>query len=282
MNKKVFGISIIVVFIALMVYVAAGINLDLKYRNHEEVKINIGEKYNMGDIKTITNEVFGKQSIILEESGLYKEAINISVADATDDNINALKNKLNEKYNITQTIYIKINNEYAVEDVQAIAKEVFGKEDINVKKDEKDPTYVAIDVNLITEHEREILNNKINEKYNLDNDVSSISATNIITVSNIPRIRIVDMAMQYLLYTVIATILALVYFVLRFKKIGIKNVLIESIGLIVLAELLFISIITIIRLPINKLVILAAFAIYMIVFAYLNQKYIKNADKIKK
>lgn len=282
MNKKIFGISIVIIFVALVVYFVAGINLDLKYRIHENIAINIGESYNMSDIKAITNEVFGKDTIKLEQSGLYKDDLVISVADATDEQIVTLKNKLNEKYNITQTISIRIGEEYTVEDVQAIAKEVFGKEDIKVEKDKDNAEYATIDVNLITEQERDIFNNKINEKYNLSSEASSISVSNLITVSNIPRVRIVDMAKQYLVYTLIATALVLVYFVIRYNKLGISKIIVEFFATVILAEVLFASIITIIRLPINKLFIIALFAIYMIILAYLNGKYISQTEKIKK
>lgn len=282
MNKKIFGISIVIVFVAVVVYFVAGINLDLKYRIHENVAINIGESYNMSDIKAITNEVFGKATIKLEQSGLYKDGLIISVADTTGEQISTLKNKLNEKYNITQTIRVKIGEEYTVEDVQAIAKEVFGKDDIKVEKEQDNTAYATIDVNLITEQERDALNSKINEKYNLSNEASSISVSNIITVSNIPRVRIIDMAKQYLVYTLIATALVLVYFVIRYNKLGIKKIIIEFFATVILAEVLFTSIITIIRLPINKLFIIALFAIYMLMLAYINGKYISQAEKIKK
>ncbi len=282
MKKKIIFLAVIIMIIGIVVVIAAGFNVDLKYKNHKEIIIPIGTEYNINDIKTITNEVFGKNNVVIEKSGLYKDEVVIRSNDISDEQKNLLKNKFNEKYNITQEIIVQIGDNYAVEDVQAIAKEVFGKESIKVEKEKDNEKYVSIEANLITEQDRDNLNNKINEKYGLSNEADSISVSNIIYVSNIPRVRLIDMAKQYLVYTAIATILVFIYFIIRFKKLGIKKVLIELIVSLVVAELLYAAIIAITRFPINKLIIATAIAIYMVVLAYLNAKYINCSAKAKK
>ena len=95
-----------------------------------------------------------------------------------------------------------------------------------------------------------------------------------------PRVRLTDMAKQYLFYTIIATIIVLVYFAIRFRKLGIAKVMLESISTIVFSELLYMAIIAITRASINKIIIIAAFAIYICVLTYLNKKYIdKNTEE---
>lgn len=280
MKKKLCILSVIIMIIGLIVVIAVGYNVDLKYKVHKSITVPIGEDFNISDISQITDEIFGKNNVSLEKAGVYNDSVIINVADVSDEQIVNLKNKINEKYNIVQKIYISIGNDYSVDDIKTIANEVFSKEDTNVEKSKDNEKYVSIEANLITEQDLESLNNKINEKYNLTNKTSSISASNVIKSKEMPRVRLTDMAKQYLFYTIIATIIVLVYFAIRFRKLGIAKVMLESISTIVFSELLYMAIIAITRASINKVIIIAAFAIYICVLTYLNKKYIdKNTEE---
>ena len=285
MKKKLCILSVIIMIIGLIVVIAVGYNVDLKYKVHKSITVPIGEDFNISDISQITDEIFGKNNVSLEKAGVYNDSVIINVADVSNEQIVNLKNKINEKYNIVQKIYISIGDDYSVDDIKTIANEVFStfvfsKEDTNVEKSKDNEKYVSIEANLITEQDLESLNNKINEKYNLTNKTSSISASNVIKSKEMPRVRLTDMAKQYLFYTIIATIIVLVYFAIRFRKLGIAKVMLESISTIVFSELLYMAIIAITRASINKIIIIAAFAIYICVLTYLNKKYIdKNAEE---
>lgn len=280
MKKKLCILSVIIMIIGLIVVIAVGYNVDLKYKVHKSITVPIGEDFNISDISQITDEIFGKNNVSLEKAGVYNDNVIINVANVSDEQIVNLKNKINEKYNIAQKIYISIGDDYSVDDIKTIANEVFSKDNTNVEKSKDNEKYVSIEANLITEQDLESLNNKINEKYNLTNKTSSISASNVIKSEEMPRVRLTDMAKQYLFYTIIATIIVLVYFAIRFRKLGIAKVMLESISTIVFSELLYMAIIAITRASINKIIIIAAFAIYICVLTYLNKKYIdKNAEE---
>ncbi len=280
MKKKLCILSVIIMIIGLIVVIAVGYNVDLKYKVHKSITVPIGEDFNISDISQITDEIFGKNNVSLEKAGVYNDSVIINVADVSDEQIVNLKNKINEKYNIVQKIYISIGDDYSVDDIKTIANEVFSKDNTNVEKSKDNEKYVSIEANLITKQDLESLNNKINEKYNLTNKTSSISASNVIKSEEMPRVRLTDMAKQYLFYTIIATIIVLVYFAIRFRKLGIAKVMLESISTIVFSELLYMAIIAITRASINKIIIIAAFAIYICVLTYLNKKYIdKNAEE---
>lgn len=273
MKKKIFIGSIVLILIGIIIVIAAGFNVDLQYRAHKSVIVPIGENINISDINQITNEIFGKEKAIVSEAGLYNDEFVIDIADVSDDQINSLKNKINEKYNVNQKIYVQISDEYNIDDVKAVANEVFGKEDSVVKKSEDNERYAEIEANMITESDLENLNNKINEKFNLTNDVESINAENVIMKRDMPRVRLTDMAKQYILYTIIGTIIVAIYFAIRYMKLGIMKVLGTSIVAIVISELSYMSIIAITRIAIDKIVIIAAFAIYMIVLTLLNKEF---------
>lgn len=283
MKKKLFGITIIVVIIGIIVVALKGFNVNFKYKEHKAITIPINTDFNINDIQSIADEMFGKNTCYLEKAGIYNDEVIINVKDITEEQIESLKNKVNEKYEIKQKINIKIKEEYNLDDIKAIINDTISKEVINVEKSNDDATYVVIESRIITEDELENLNRKINEKYQLSNTTSSIGATQIITITDIPRVRLIDMAKQYELYIAIASVIILVYFAIRFKDIGLARTVLGTILAIILSELLYMSIIAITRYPIDKMAIIGAIAIYMLVVTFLNARFINQTyNAIKK
>lgn len=282
MKKKVFIVAIMMIIIAAFIVAAIGFNVDIKYRKHTSIIVPIGENFNTNDIKKITDEVFGKSEVVIEKSGLYDDEISIRVADASDEQIENLKNKINEKYNVVQKIYVPIGEEYNIEDVQAAVKEALNKEEVKAEKESENESYAAIELNLLTEKDLEKINDKINEKLNVQNEVTSISSTNVITSVKVPRVRLIDMAKQYILFTAIATLAVLIYFVIRYRKLGVKDVIQDALTVLVFSELLYMSIIAIVRFPINKLIVMGAYAVYFAILVYLNSRYMVKSENNKK
>lgn len=281
MKKKLFIVSAIIMIIAAFIVAAIGFNVDLRYRNHTVIVVPIGEEFNAEEIKNMAKEVFDKSDVSVEKAGLYNDTAYISVAKASDEQIANLKDKVNAKYSISQKVYVKIGDEYTVEDVQTIVNEALGKDNTVVEKDKEDETYAAIEANLLTKKDIEKINDKLNEKYSLSNSADNIGATNVVTTKDIPRVRLTDMAKQYLLFTVIATIVVLVYFAVIYRKLGVKDVLQDAVLTLAFAELLYMSIIAITRFPINKLTVIAAFAIYIVLVIYLNARYMSKIESKK-
>lgn len=280
MKKKLFMIAMIITIIGIIIVAIKGFNVNLEYRAHQTINIPIGSEYNIEDIKTITNDIFGNEKVQLEKAGLYNDEVMINVQNVSEEQIENLRKKFNEKYNIKQNITISIGKEYNVEDIKSIAKEVFEKEDVKVEKSPEDENYVVIESELISEKTLETLNNKINEKYELQNTTSSIGASQIITANEIGRVRLTDMAKQYIIYISIATILVLIYFAIRFRKLGVYKVLIKSVLMLAFSEIFYMAIIAVTRYPIDKPVVIAAIAIYLIVLTYLNKNFM--AETVKK
>lgn len=280
MKKKLFMIAMIITIIGIIIVAIKGFNVNLEYRAHQTINIPIGSEYNIEDIKTITNDIFGNEKVQLEKAGLYNDEVMINVQNVSEEQIENLRKKFNEKYNIKQNITISIGKEYNVEDIKSIAKEVFEKEDVKVEKSPEDENYVVIESELISEKTLETLNNKINEKYELQNTTSSIGASQIITANEIGRVRLTDMAKQYIIYISIATILVLIYFAIKFRKLGVSKVLIKSVLMLAFSEIFYMAIIAVTRYPIDKPVVIAAIAIYLIVLTYLNKNFM--AETVKK
>ena len=90
------------------------------------------------------------------------------------------------------------------------------------------------------------------------------------------------MAKQYILFTAIATLAVIAYYVIRYRKLGIKDILQDAITVLVFSELLYMSIIALVRFPVNKLIVMGAYAIYFAILVYLNSRYMVKLEKNRK
>lgn len=108
--KKIVQVLLICLIIAgIIVISTAGFNVGLKYSEHTEISINIGSQFNVADIEAITKEVFGNTNVLVQQVELYKDMVQITVKEATEEQISSLNDKINEKYEIeNQLTDIKI------------------------------------------------------------------------------------------------------------------------------------------------------------------------------
>ena len=99
--KKVIQILLICLIIAgTIVTATVGFNVGLKYSEHDEISINVGSKFNVADIKATAKEVFGNSNVLVQQVELYKDMVQITVKEATEEQITTLNDKINEKYKI--------------------------------------------------------------------------------------------------------------------------------------------------------------------------------------
>lgn len=153
---------------------------------------------------------------------------------------------------------INIGTEFSLEDVKSIAKEVFGTKNISVKYIELYKDMVKITVADATDEQIETLNNKINEKYQIQNEVSSIEVT---------RNEKVDLksVIKPLIIPVVATaIITIIYSMIVFKKLGTFKVLYKVALALVGSQMLLMSIYAITRLPINNITPVISIVVYVV------------------
>ena len=102
-------ILICLIIAGIVVISTVGFNVGLKYSEHIEISINVGSQFNVADIKAITKEVFGNTNVLVQQVELYKDMVQITVKEATEEQISSLNDKINEKYEIeNQLTDIKI------------------------------------------------------------------------------------------------------------------------------------------------------------------------------
>ncbi|MCI8361569.1 MAG: hypothetical protein HFJ41_00115 [Clostridia bacterium] len=216
MEKRKIGYIVLacIIIIGIIVIAFAGFNVSLEYSPSKQVSVYIGKEFESNEIKNIVKEVIGNKKVIVQKVELYEEIASITVEDITDEQIQQLNNKINEKYSLENTV----------------------KDDI-----------------------------KVTQNSNL---------------------RIRDIAKPFIMPVAISLAIILIYAGVRFRKINILEVLGKIIGMNVLGVALFVSIMAIVRIPVNALTVPSTLAIYVIitlvVFNQLEEKTQRSMQETKK
>lgn len=187
---------------------------------------------------------------------------------------------VNIVYSEHKQVDIYIGKEFESKDIENIAKEVLGKQEIFVEKVELYEDMVSINAKEITNEQLEQLNQKINEKYESENSIDSLK---IITV---PKVKLLDKITPYIMPSVIAIGVIIIYAIIRYRKLGILKVLLKMFKINIIAQGLYFSILSITRLPINRLTIpvalvLAIITLFITFYKLENSKYKKEIETTK-
>lgn len=178
-----------------------------------------------------------------------------------------LKTDITYSKNLRLDIYL--GKEYTREDIETIAKEVFGNERMLVQQVEYYGDMFSITISQDVEDidtKIEQLTNKLNEKLGLD-----LKKENI-TKEYQPHIRLSSVLKPYLLPLAISMVVILAYVMIRFRKIGIWKTLALYVLTVLASELLYLSILAICRIPINRLVTPIGLAIYVVVITVITAR----------
>ena len=166
-------------------------NIGLKYSNNVQLGVNIGKDFDIKDIKSIASEVFENQRVIVQYIELYRDMVKLTVEDATDEQI-------------------------------------------------------------------ELLNNKINEKYEIENEVSSIEVTKNDGVD------LKNLVKQIAIPVAISAIIIIAYAMLVFRKIGVWVVLYRLLIALVGTQAILMSVYAIVRLPVNNITPIVSIVVYIL------------------
>lgn len=171
-------------------------------------------------------------------------------------------------------IIIDLEKEFEVKDIEQIAEEVIGDE-VLVQKVEVYEDIVAITSRSITTEQMEEINNRINEKYELEN-----TAEDIIVKEN-GKVRISDVGRPYVAPVIIAAVLVLIYtiavsLVYKFsmlKDVSITKALLSVVGGSVAVEGIYYSVIALTRIPFNALIVPISIIIWLITLIVIYSKF---------
>ena len=173
--------------------------------------------------------------------------------------------------NTTIKMNLKLEKEAEAED---IIKEVFGKH-YSIKTANNTEENIIITVKTASEEQINTFITKINEKYDL-----SISNEDL-EITNNPKINGKDIIRPYVAPTIITSIIVVLYFIIRYKKLGILKTLITTLLTILGTQMIYLSIYAIVRIPVNELAMPISMLILILSFIILAEIFEKDMLKIK-
>ena len=98
------GIAAVIILIGIILTFTIGFRVGLIYSKNKQMFISIGKQFEVNDIKQIVKEVTNTDDIIVEKVDLYKDIVAIRLADFTDEQKEQINTKINEKYEIENTV----------------------------------------------------------------------------------------------------------------------------------------------------------------------------------
>ena len=155
---------------------------------------------------------------------------------------------------------IQLTNYTGIEisDVESIASEVLGKTTYIVQPVETFGNAVSIVAKNMTEEQRDKIVEKFNEKYNTKLEKEKVE------INSIPHTRVKDILKRYIVPGLATLCLVIVYFAIRFSKIGYKKVIAKTMLVPIVSELIVFSIISIARIPFSRLAVATGLTVYLI------------------
>lgn len=109
MNRKllVFIVSIVIMLTGAIMANTMGFNKSIEYGEHTKILVYMNMESNIEDVKNLVSEVFGGRFEI-SYTDEFKDTISIKAQGISEEQIDNLKNKLQEKYQFEE------NTEYLV------------------------------------------------------------------------------------------------------------------------------------------------------------------------
>lgn len=123
MSKKSKILCVILVLVFIMAIISTGIrglNVDLNYGNGVSLVFDIGKEFKNSDIKNIAQEIWNDGKTVVQKVEIYDETALIKVKEASNEQIEKLANKLNEKYELDlkgADITVLYNSNYRLRDL---------------------------------------------------------------------------------------------------------------------------------------------------------------------
>lgn len=179
------------------------------------------------------------------------------------------------KYQDTKQIEFGLDKQFSISDIKAITDEVLNNEPVLIRKVEVYEDAVNITAREITDEQKANIITKVNEKYGTDLNADEIE---IVTVAHTKGR---DIIMPYVVPFIIATIIILIYMMIKYYKLNSGKVLLKIIGIIILAQVLLFSIMAITRIPTGRLTIPLVLTVYMLTLVWYTTK-LENQLKTKK
>jgi len=86
------------IIVGIVMVALKGFNVELAYTSNKKVTLSIGENVDLAKIQEKADEVFGKGKAVAQIVEIYKDAVQITAKDISEEQKNTLVEKVNELY----------------------------------------------------------------------------------------------------------------------------------------------------------------------------------------
>lgn len=98
-NKKIiYAIICIIIIAGVIVTATMKLNFSREYSEGKRIDAYIGKAVNLEEFKQLTEEVFEEENVKVQEIEIFSDMVAITVDTTTDDQLEQLVQKINEKY----------------------------------------------------------------------------------------------------------------------------------------------------------------------------------------
>ena len=182
-----------------------------------------------------------------------------------------------------ESIDVVIGTSFEIKDVKEICNKVFNGKKYVLRTVEVFSDAVNINVESITDEEKQDLVTEFNNKYGLELKVEDL------TIKSNSNVRIRDMVIPYIMPSFVSMVLITIYLIIRFRKLNAFKMLGKLYGLLIITIAAIASVVAIVRIPFSSFVVNVTSVIciveLVIVTAYLEKNYNKlafeNTKKLK-
>lgn len=179
------------------------------------------------------------------------------------------------KYSDSKRILLNVGTTFNNQDIKSITDEVLGNQKVMIQKVEVFEDAVSITAEEITEEQKTNLINKINEKYGTTTKAEDIEITTI------AHTRGRDIIKPYIVPFLIATIIIVIYMMIRYYKLNAFKVLLKTVCMVIYTQIMLFSIIAITRIPIGRLTIPMVLTVYILTLVGCTSRFENNLKKVE-
>lgn len=171
------------------------------------------------------------------------------------------------------TINVYLGKAYDIKEIKPIVEETLGKQETVYQEIETFGDSLAITVKEATDEQISNLESKLKEKYEIE------STQTILQMNKIGHLRGRDIVKPYVIPTLIATTIVLVYIGIRYSKLGVLKTVCTLLLRLIVIETLLLSIIAIFRISIGIYTMPIAILLYMAVILFTTISYENKLQK---
>lgn len=150
------------------------------------------------------------------------------------------------EYSDLKQIQIYCATDVNIEDIREITNVVFGKERVALQKVELFNDEISITAKEISAEQVKKVVEFTNQEYGVKNSAEDIN------IRNLPAINIMDTVKPYILPIIMSLAVLLVYIGVKYRKQGVLKSVFKTLGIVILVEAIYYSLIAITRMPINR------------------------------